>query len=103
MKKNPILISFLQALGLSSYISLVAVIFWKGNEWFGTMHRYLGPLLVLTLLVASALICGAIALGYPLQLALEKKRVNEAIKIVVYTILWILAFFSSIILIISAA
>lgn len=91
--KKPKIISFFQALGLSGYIMLVGIIFWKGNEWFGTMHRYLGPVLVLTLLVASALICGAIALGYPLFLALEKKKVNEAIKIVIYTIFWMFIFF----------
>jgi hypothetical protein len=94
MKKNPIFISFLQALGLSSYISLVAVIFWKGDEWFGQANNYLGPALVLTLLVASALTCGAIALGYPLYIALDKKKTQEAIKIVVYTTLWVIIFFA---------
>ena len=94
MKRKPIFISFLQGLGLSIYISLVGVIFWNGDEWFGKADNYLGPVLVLTLLVASALICGALALGYPLYIALEKKKLQEAIKIVIYTTLWVVIFFA---------
>lgn len=93
IKKNSILISLLQGFGLIVYISLVSVIFWKGNEWFGPENNYLGPILVLSLFVASALICGGIALGYPLYLVLEKKKVNEAIKIVVLTTVWVVLFF----------
>jgi ABC-type sugar transport system permease subunit len=99
MKKKDILISFSQALGLAAYISLVSLIFWKGNEWFGPASNFFGPMLVLTLLVASALICGGIAFGYPLYLALEKKRIKEAIKVVVYTTTWVILFFAVVALI----
>jgi hypothetical protein len=85
-------------LALSSYIALVAVIFWKGNEWFGAIHRYLGPVLVLTLFVVSALICAIIALGYPIFLFWEKKQRKLAIKIVVQTALWMIGFFLAILL-----
>lgn len=93
MKKNSLFISFLQATGLAIYISLVSLIFWKGNEWFGPATNFFGPMLVLTLLVASALICGGMALGYPLYLALEKKKTKEAIRIVAYTTIWVIVFF----------
>jgi len=97
---HPCTISFIQALGLTLYISLVSVIFWKGDEWFGTMHRFLGPMLVLILLVVSALICAIIALGYPVHLFWEKKQRKLAIKIVTSTALWLVGFFLSILVII---
>lgn len=89
----------MQGLGLAAYVSLVGAVLWRGDEWFGPANNFLGPVLVLSLLVASALICGGMALAYPLYLALEKKRTKEAIRIVVYTTLWVLIFFTALALV----
>lgn len=89
--KSLCFISFLQATGLVAYISLVSVIFWKGNEWFGKMGNYTGPLLFLTIFAVSALISALITLGYPFTLW-QKKMTKEAIRLVIYTAFWIVGF-----------
>ena len=90
-------IAFFQALGLFLYCSLIAVLFWKGNAWFGPVPNYIGPLLFLTLFVTSALICALLVLGYPFILFWEEKKTREAVKLVGYTAVW-LAFFILVIL-----
>jgi hypothetical protein len=90
---SPVKIAFLQSLSLLLYIALVALIFWRGNQWFGPMNSYLGPILVLCLLVVSALICAILTLGIPFYLAWEEKKTKKAIKIVVSTALWLLVYF----------
>jgi len=86
------LISFLQALGLALYCSLVALIFWKGNEWFGKMSNYWGPVLMLVLFTTSALISALLVLGYPLYLFWQKKQTQKAIRLVGYTAGWLVGF-----------
>lgn len=83
--------SFLQSVGLVSYISLVSVIFWKGNEWFGNMNGYLGPLLVLSIFAVSALVCALITLGYPFLLW-QKGKGGTALNLVAFTALWTIGF-----------
>jgi len=91
LKKSPCCVSFLQSLGLVSYISLVSVIFWKGNEWFPKMHDYLGPLIFLTVFALSALVCALITLSYPFTLW-QKGKAKDALRIVFYTALWTVGF-----------
>jgi len=86
------LIGFIQAIGLTIYCSLVALIFWRGNEWFGKMNNLLGPTLVLSLLVVSTLICALIALGYPVWIFWEKKDTKKALRLVAYTAGWLALF-----------
>lgn len=83
--KSAIKIGFLQALGLAIYITLVAFIIQNGNKLFGPINNFWGPILFLTLFSFSVLICGFIALGYPVKLFWIKKNPNLAIKIVAYT------------------
>lgn len=85
-------IAFLQALGLTIYCSLVAVLLWQGNTWFGRVPGYLAPLLFLTLFTTSALICAIIALGYPVILFWQKKQTGQAVKLVLATTLWLVFF-----------
>lgn len=85
-------ISFLQAIGLLFYVSLVSIVFWKGNTWFPKMHPYVGPILILTLFAVSALISAIITLGYPFILWQKQKKTKEAIRVVIYTALWIIGF-----------
>jgi len=85
-------IGFLQSLGLFSYCSLVGLLFWKGNEWFGKVPNFWGPLLFLSLFVVSSLICALLALGYPIFLFWEKKKKAEALRLVGWTALWLVLF-----------
>ncbi|KKU48828.1 MAG: hypothetical protein UX88_C0030G0008 [Candidatus Woesebacteria bacterium GW2011_GWC2_47_16] len=92
MKRNPIFIGFLQSLGLSAYIFLIALVIWNGEVWFGRIGNFLGPILFLSLFVVSAIICALIALAYPFIVFWDRKNTNEALKIVGFTAGW-LAFF----------
>jgi len=85
-------IAFLQSLGLIGYCGLVALLIAKGNEIFGKVPNYLGPLLFLTLFSSSALICGLITLGYPFILFWQKKKPMEALRLVIYTTAWSISF-----------
>lgn len=90
-------IAFFQALGLMIYCSLVGLIFWRGSEWFGPAQTFLGPAFVLVLFVVSALISALIGLGYPFILFWERKKTVEALRLVIYTTVW-LAFFTLLII-----
>lgn len=86
------LIAFYQALGLTAYCSLVAILFWRGNQLFGRVPNYLGPLLFLILFAVSALICGFITLTKPFLLIWEEKKTKAAIKLIAYTAGWLVLF-----------
>ncbi len=94
-------IAFLQALGLTLYCSLVGIIMWKGGTWFGQMTGYLGPVLILSLLVVSVLICALIAGGYPFLVFWDKKNTKEALTIVTYTAGWLVLFVAFVMLLLS--
>lgn len=91
-------IAFFQALGLFIYCMLVAVLLWNGNKWFGRVPTFTGPLLFLTLFSTSALVCGLIVGAYPFILFWEKKKTKEAVKLVIFTALWLLFFVAGILL-----
>ena len=84
-------IAFLQAVGLSVYISLVGVAMWNADKWISVKNA-LGPIFLLTLFSVSILICGFLALGYPVYLFWIKKERIEAIKVVFYTTKWLILF-----------
>ena len=90
-------ISFLQALGLVAYCSLVGLVLAYGNQWFGKIPQYFAPLLSLLLFSTSALICALITLSYPIILFLKNKQPVKALKLIFYTVLWLVFFFSIII------
>jgi hypothetical protein len=85
-------IALFQALGIIGYCALVALVFWRGNEWFGQMNNYLGPMTMLTLLSVSVLVCALIAFGYPVILFWEEKKTKKALKLVFLTSCWLVAF-----------
>jgi len=85
-------IAFFQALGLMTYCSLVALLIWRGNELFGRMPSYLGPLVGLILFSTSALVCALITLGYPFVIFWIKKKPLEGLKLVIYTTEWLIFF-----------
>ncbi len=100
MKKPSLnFLAFLQALGVLVYCGLVSYVMLNGNSWFGPMASVLGPLLFLTLFVASALVTGSLVLGFPIKLFWIDNKKKEAINLLVQTTLWILVFVTLLILI----
>ena len=82
----------LQALGVTTYCGLVGLIFWKGNEIFGKMANYAGPVTFLLLFIVSALICSAIVFYQPYKLFFDGKK-KEAVDLVLYTTGFLFFFF----------
>jgi len=92
-RKNSLeFIAFFQALGLVAYCSLIALLLWQGSNWFGKLPNYFGPFLFLTLFTTSALISAIIVGAYPFILYFNKKKTQEAIRLVFYTASWLLIF-----------
>jgi len=94
-------IAFFQALGLVAYCSLVALLIWQGNNWFGKVPNYFGPFLFLTLFTTSALISGIIVGAYPFILYFNKKKTQETIRLVLYTASWLLIFVLAILFLVA--
>lgn len=86
------LIAFLQALGVAVYCGLVALIFWRGEDWFGTASNFLSPTFILMLFVTSALVSALLVLGYPFILFWEKDQPTQALKLVGFTTAWLVLF-----------
>lgn len=85
-------IAFLQAVGLVVYCLLIALLMWQGESWFGPIYTFLGPAMFLVLFVVSALISALLILGYPFILFWEKKQTIKALRLVIYTIVWLIFF-----------
>jgi len=85
-------ISFLQALGLTVYISLIGLLMSQGNAIFGKMDTFLGPTLFLIIFVLSAVVCGLVFGYYPFILWWEHKETKKAIRVVFYTAGWLVFF-----------
>ncbi|MFC1710200.1 hypothetical protein ACFL0F_00885 [Patescibacteria group bacterium] len=91
-KKSLVKLGFIQALGIFIYCFFVGLVFWGGDHWIGNMNNYLGPVLVLSLLSVSVLVCSLLALGYPFILFWEEKKTKDALKLVGITASWLLSF-----------
>ncbi|MFH1832771.1 MAG: hypothetical protein ABH816_01200 [Candidatus Levyibacteriota bacterium] len=81
-------LAFLQATGLVVYIGLVSLIFIYGNQMFGKVDNYLGPILLLLIFVFSAVISALLVLGRAGFLFWEK-RYKEAFPLLFWTMGWI--------------
>lgn len=86
------MMAFYQALGVIGYCSLIALIFWRGEAWFGHVPNFIGPLLMLTILSTSAMICGLLVFAYPVKLYLKTKKYEQPIRIVLMTAAWLAVF-----------
>lgn len=83
---------FMQAVGVTLYCSLVGLLFWKGDEIFGKVPNYFGPVAFLLLLSVSVLVCGTIVFYQPYKLFFAGKQ-QEAADLVLQTAAWLFAFF----------
>lgn len=101
IKISPAFVAFLQALGLFIYCILIGVLFYRGEDWFGPMTHFLGPIFFLLLFVGSALICAFLSLAYPIYLFWEKKQRTKALTIAGYTAAWLLVFMIIIVLVLT--
>jgi heme O synthase-like polyprenyltransferase len=81
-------LALLHSLGIVAYVIIVVLLIQNGGRIFGQMTDLLGPIAFLLLFVSSAAITGALALGRPIMLFLENRKV-EAIKMFSYTIGWL--------------
>jgi len=84
MMKKGFKLGFLQALGVTFYCSLVGLVMWRGNEIFGKVDSYIGPVTVLVMLSVSALICGLLVFYKPYKLFFANQK-EEAVNVVVST------------------
>ena len=84
--------AFLQALGLVVYCSFIGWFLWASGRWFGPMAAPFGIILFLMIFITSAIICALLFLGYPFLIFWEEKNTGKALRLVVYTTFWILAF-----------
>lgn len=99
MKNNPKLIAFVQAVGLTVYVSLVALFFQSLQRWFGSQKDdpILSPMIFLLFFIISALISASIMLAYPVLLFFKGKR-KTAIKIVLQSVGWLIVFLVAILI-----
>ena len=89
-KKSLCFVGFLQAVSIFLYCSLIGVILWKGEVFFGPVPNFTAPLLALSLLVTSVIVCALLAFGYPVYLFWDKKESKKALELVGYTALWLI-------------
>lgn len=81
-----------QASSVAGYILLVVTVMANGNYWFGEDDRgMLAPLLALTVLSVSVLVCALLVLAEPYKLFMAKKG-NEALELVIATTKWLVVY-----------
>lgn len=90
---SPGLVSFASAVGISLYMFLVSLLLSNGNQVFGSVKGFIGPLIFLTLLGVSILICGFLTLAFPFYLFWTKKNLPKALNVLGLTTFWMILFF----------
>ena len=93
MKYSPKHISFFQAVGLTAYIVVIANVINRLEPFLklkGASPAFNGVTFLLVFVI-SALISGAIMLGYPYMLFSSGKQ-GEAIRVLARSILWLVLF-----------
>lgn len=87
--KKIILWSLINAIGVVIYVSLIAWIFYAGEQIFGKMTQFWGPFAFLLLFVLSTAIVGLLIFGKPVMLYLNNAK-KEAVKMILWTVGWLL-------------
>jgi len=84
---------FLQALGLTLYVTLVATLMRYAEAVRLPIEQPQGIVTFLLLFVVSALISALLIFGYPIFLYLDGKG-KEALKLVLWSTVWLAGFLS---------
>lgn len=94
MHLSPAFIGFLQTVGFLVYIAFFAVLMTNASALFGPMNQasLLGPMLLLSLFVFSAIICASTMLGYPFYVFWERKDFKTAAAIIGSSVFWLFIF-----------
>ena len=87
-KSNPALMGLLQALGVALYCGAIAALLQCGEKIIPNMPEFWGPATMLTLIVLSAAINGALIFGYPAYLAFNKD-IARSIATFGYTVVYL--------------
>lgn len=82
--------SFLYALGVVAYVAGIAALLSHGEQIFGKLNNFIGPMVFLLLFVISALITGGLVLGRPVYLYFDNKK-REGIELFFWTAGWLIA------------
>ena len=99
MKKSQYVIkSFIDAAGVFIYIAIIAWLGFNSQNNFGKTPSFLNPIFVLLLFVVSACITGSLVLGKPILMYLDGQK-KEAITLFFYTLIWLVLFLVSIVLV----
>lgn len=73
-----------QGVFVSVYCAVIGTIMQNGDKLFGKEDTFITPILVLTLLCVSVLVCALIVFKKPYELFFDNKK-KEAVNVVVYT------------------
>ncbi|MGC9610716.1 MAG: hypothetical protein ABSE68_00625 [Minisyncoccia bacterium] len=92
-KSKLVLRSFLNSLGATAYIALVAIFLSNAQNIFGAEEKkiFLIPLAMLLLFVLSASVVGALILGKPILLYLDGEK-RAGVKLFLHSVAWLLGF-----------
>jgi hypothetical protein len=88
MNNKTVLHSFLSALGVFIYVSVVAWIMTNGERLFVDAPEFWMPVVMLLLLVLSVAVMGLLIFGRPVYLFQSGSKL-EAIKLLFMTISWL--------------
>lgn len=83
---------FIQASSVAGYILLVVTVMANGNYWFGEDDRgMLAPLLAVTVLSVSVLVCTLLVMAEPYRFFIAKKG-SDALDLVIATTKWLIMY-----------
>lgn len=88
-QSKTIFFSLLTSVGVFLYIVAISFVMNHADKIFGKAPNFWGPVAFLLLFVLSAIVVGALVLGWPIHLFLVAGRRLEAILLLLYTIFWI--------------
>lgn len=79
----------LHALGVEAYVLIVALIMSNGEKLFGQLDSiFIGPAIVLMLLVVSVAIVGSLIFVRPALMVYGNQK-QEGIRLLLYTLVWL--------------
>jgi hypothetical protein len=99
-KKEVVKRSLVSAAGVVAYVAIVAWIMNSAERWFGDGPDILGGIAFLLLFVVSAATVGLAIFGQPVMLYLDGQK-RDAIKLLTYTLVWLLIAVAAVMIILT--